>query len=209
MRTKIGYGIFMWMSPERRSGRYGYVFMADSDFNRTTTVEATQDTVKYSFFLGKKVRLIAKVLETRKSGHDGDLFLEIKPSTPMVGEEIELGVGIFSQTYSLNETQLGLEPNDGREINWIDPRILYRLHDQTVELYIEETDDDFSPAANLKVREGEAISFGDGSFQIRGAAIQEGDKIKPKSIRLGPGLFSLSSDFEAGEVVEFFRNSRQ
>jgi hypothetical protein len=42
-----------------------------------------------------------------------------------------------------------LRPGDPRDELWIDPRKLYRLHDQTVELLIEETEDAFSSVAVL------------------------------------------------------------
>jgi len=207
MRTKIGYGIFMWMAGERQTGRYGYVFMSRHDFAQKVFVEATLDNEQAESFIGKKVRLICKIVDTRKSGHVGDRFLSIKPSTPAQGEEIELGVGLFSKTEELGETVVGLEPNDGRDVNWVDPRVLYRLHDQTVELYAEETEDAFTPAPTLFARVEGSISLGDGSFQIRGISIKDGDKIKLKTTRLGGGLFSLGNDFEDGERVEVIRKN--
>lgn len=32
---------------------------------------------------------------------------------------------------------VGLRPLDGRETDWLDPHVLYRLHDQTVALRLE------------------------------------------------------------------------
>jgi hypothetical protein len=32
---------------------------------------------------------------------------------------------------------IGVQPQDGREMDWMDPHALYRAHDQTVELSFE------------------------------------------------------------------------
>jgi hypothetical protein len=198
----------MWSSTERTTGRYGYVGMYSHNVSQTISVSPYLDTDQCGPLLGKRVRLTAKVLEARNSGHDGDRFLKIKPSTPDRGEEIELGVGVFSQIEAFGQTAVGLEPNDGREFNWIDPRVLYRLHDQTVELYVEETEDAFTPDPNLVAEADGVISTGDGAFQFRGVQLQDGDKILPKSTRLGPGLFALSDDFEDGERVKYSKVRR-
>jgi len=81
--------------------------------------------------------LIAIVKETRPSGHVGDFFRGLQPSTPKIGERIELGTGTIF--YDDHET-IGLRPDDGRDRDWLDPRKLYRLHDQTVELYFVATE---------------------------------------------------------------------
>ncbi len=57
-----------------------------------------------------------------------------RPSTPDVGETIDLGTGRFRLGKAEKTLTFGLEPADGRQTDWFDPAKLYRLHDQTVEL---------------------------------------------------------------------------
>jgi hypothetical protein len=52
-----------------------------------------------------------------------------------------------------NITATVLAPSDGRETFWMDPRKLYRLHDQTVDVLVEETADEFTVAPDLKASE--------------------------------------------------------
>jgi hypothetical protein len=50
----------------------------------------------------------------------------------------------------LQSTQtLIMAPGDGRKERWIDPRKLCRLHNQTVELSVEETTDAFDVAPDM------------------------------------------------------------
>ena len=88
-----------------------------------------------------KSRVVATVKATRKSEHIGDFFRGIYPITPDVGEVVELGA-IVDVTFEQDDTgqyfgQVTMTPWDGREVDWIDPRKLYRLHSQTVEVSIE------------------------------------------------------------------------
>jgi hypothetical protein len=80
------------------------------------------------------------VVETRQSGHLGDWFHGIGPTTPEQGEIILLGEGAFfsEKSEDLGCLQVGLRPADKRQEFWLDPKALYRAHDQTVELYFEE-----------------------------------------------------------------------
>lgn len=123
-RIVLGTGVLGWNGHERRSDRYGYISLflsPDSD-----------KAVSLSRRLAGYGKLVAKVLEIRKSYHIGDLFRGIFPETPEVGEEITLGEGWLSFT---GPTVVGLKPDDKRETDWLNPRSLYRLHQQTVELY--------------------------------------------------------------------------
>lgn len=203
MSIKIGSGIFCWLGYERASGRYGFFGMSPTNFHQTVRVQPTWEDV-WEAFVGKRVRVFCKVVEARQSGHDGDRHLKISPSTPKRGEQIELGVGIFTHTYSFGELQWGLTPNDGRTVNWMDPNTLYRLHDQTVEVYAEETKANFSPAPRIPSVPNGALVMENGDYQIRhtGLAPGGGVKLKPKFTRLGEGLFSMSNDYEPGELVE-------
>ena len=127
---KIGQGVFGWDGEERRSNRYGSFNLLHSN------CKVSIPTKLY----GKRVRITCKVLKSRKSKHIGDLFLGIGPTQPEVGEVIELGVGVL-HTEPCDWDERGnptiiLKPEDGRRELWIDPRKLYRLHDQTVEVFI-------------------------------------------------------------------------
>lgn len=166
---RIANGIFMWSSAERRSVRYGAFYLAKTTFDEASVVEQVFNVDGLTPFEGKRVKLTAVVTESRKSGHIGDLNLGIEPSQPKVGETVELGVG----TFELNPADDGsplytLRPGDGRKTLWIDPRKLYRLHDQTVDLFIEVTEEAFSPAPDLTVPSPGFIALPDGSFQMCG-----------------------------------------
>jgi hypothetical protein len=90
--------------------------------------------------------LVAEVVATRRSTHVGDWGRGLSPQTPEVGERIVLGRGrLFCQTvdreraYPVIEA-VGLAPEDvdDRDIDWLDPRALYRAHEQTVRLVFED-----------------------------------------------------------------------
>lgn len=123
----LGTGKFTWDSAERRTNRYGSFTLVDG-------VEIFDSTI----FLNKMVKISCEVLETRKSSHMGDIFLGIYPSTPKVGDVIELGTGIFDiQNSTWNEEcpDFFLKNEERREL-WIDPVQLYKVHDQTVRVLI-------------------------------------------------------------------------
>lgn len=125
----IGTGRLSWDRSERVSDRYGTVQLFDGD------AEVTPDLAFVRATVPARGHLIAKVLYTRKSEHVGDLFRGIFPSTPDVGEIIDLGEGtLFSEGNSV-----GLFPDDRRESDWLDPKKLYRAHDQDVMLIFEPT----------------------------------------------------------------------
>jgi hypothetical protein len=91
-----------------------------------------QETIKE--YAGQKGKLIAEVIATRKSSHIGDLFHGFFPTTPNIGEEIELGEGTLF--YEPGEYfAVGLKPDDNRETFWLIPQNLYRVHEQTVKLF--------------------------------------------------------------------------
>lgn len=194
----IAKGIFSWDGAERRSQRYGAFTVDCTDFNNDVETEAFRN--KYE----GRCWVYCRVVETRKSGHLGDQFLKISPSTPKVGEIIELGVGnLKSVRNDFIDIMYELHPEDSRKHFWIDPRILYRLHDQTVEIYAEETDQPCHPAPDLAPSEAGMISTGDGSFAFVGDVSPEQIKVKPKVDRLGRGLFELNFNFKTGERVDF------
>lgn len=146
----LGFGIFMWDARERRTRRYGAIFMAPTTFDETVTVAPVVGWDAVDYLEGRRIHLYAKVLEARPSGHCGDTFFKVAPTQPEIGEEIDLGVGVLYTsmlTYPKDRhLQFELQPQDSRDELWMDPRKLYQLHDQTVELYAEPTEDAFTAA---------------------------------------------------------------
>lgn len=195
-----GVGIFSWEGLERRSGRYGFVALWSSNYFETDHCKVELDVKAVIALEGKRVKMTAEVVETRKSGHIGDRFYKIQPETPEVGEVIELGVGTLQLKWFNDVLTMALEPSDGRDELWFDPRKLYRLHDQTVKLALEETEEPEHEAPVLELAESDGtISNGDGTFQVKGAELPK--KIPAKVKRLGDGMFVMSYDYKDGERV--------
>jgi hypothetical protein len=139
MRHKIelGTGVLGWERSERVTDRYGAVLLMDGpnwDAKGIKLAVAPEH-------LGKLGKLVAEVLETRQSGHLGDWFHGVGPSTPTVGERIVLGTGKLFTGWSedCNATTIGLKPLRPKKDFWLDPKKLYRAHDQTVRLVFEES----------------------------------------------------------------------
>jgi hypothetical protein len=195
--VKLGRGVLTWCGAERRSGRYGAIVLVDEPFEGGKVCQSSTDREALWKLRNERVRMKAVVVETRKSGHIGDQFLDIEPTTPDVGEEIDLGVGKLSVgkvDWDPAPTII-LRPGDGRKVNWYDPRKLYRLHDQTVDLFAEVTEDDFTEAPDIHAAEDGVMSTGeeDGSFQTRGMAEEGSFRIHPGFERIGEpgdGLFA-------------------
>lgn len=201
----IGKGIFGWDGSDRRTRRYGGVQLDSTDYERRVMVEVevNQEAV---LSLQGRVRLYGKVIESRVSGHIGDLFIKVKPTQPGVGEIVELGVGQIGLepcAYSPIPCIL-LKPEDGRREFWMDPYKLYRLHDQTVELYAEETELPYHDAPHFEVESGVKAN-GDGSFQVSGLNPDEIGKVLPK-VQKVPEMertFMVTSVFSEGEDVKY------
>lgn len=209
---KFASGIFMWSGPERRTRRYGFVYPAPQNYAESVSVTPTLDREKLDSLNGHRVRLKCVVCEARPSGHVGDLFLGIMSETPAIGEEIELGVGTLvlkADEYAGLGISFGLHPSDGREELWFDPRALFRLHDQTVDFFIEETADPESPAPDLRfAKDRGAISLGDGTLQVSGISDSEsGFRLRPTIENLGDGLFIATLPNAHGNPGEFIKIS--
>lgn len=127
--TVVGEGVFGWHRYERVEDRYGFVSLrCDLESRDMCVLHIPANTVG---------SLIAVVLSARKSRHIGDLFRGLRPETPTVGEEITLGRGTIVEGCDADgHRTIGIEPDDGREIDWMDPSALYRAHDQTVRLEV-------------------------------------------------------------------------
>lgn len=137
----LGIGSLTWNANERRSDRYGTVYLIDDGINSQSDVEAKsliRRTPQTDACEGAAGKLIAVVQATRKSTHIGDLFRGIFPRTPKIGQTIVLGTGkLFFAAAPEGGSQVGLLPEDGRAHDWLDIRALYDCHEQTVELFFE------------------------------------------------------------------------
>ena len=187
----LGRGIFTWDGVERRSLRYGSVALNDTPYNEAEIVERVWYPDAIAALIGKRVLLTASVVATRDSGHLGDMALGIKPSRPEECAIIELGIGTLASEKSWDDSpNLILLPEDGRSRFWYDPRILYRLHDQTVNLYGKETTRACAEPYSHTPIKPHVISNGDGSMQFVGVA-NEGIRVDPRITRLGDGLIMV------------------
>lgn len=131
----LGQGRLTWPRMERVGDRYGAVAFQKGD----------AIGFAYSDILAKvhgvRGTLKARVIETRQSTHIGDLIRGLFPQTPEIGEELTLGTGTFGTEYTDRGSEvLTCRPDDGRPDDWYDPTVLYRLHEQTVLLWIEVDD---------------------------------------------------------------------
>lgn len=137
-RHIIGVGRLTWDANERRTDRYGAVYlMRDGDSTWRKTPPLTPLSIPLSL-AGSRVRLIAKVIEARESTHIGDLFHGVFPRKPKVGDLIELGDGLISLGKNCEGSDtVVLTPVPFRERFWMSIRGLYDAHEQTVELIAE------------------------------------------------------------------------
>lgn len=138
--TKIllGTGVLTWDAEERRSDRYGSVYLIpDGHDSWTSDPSPSQiDPSIASTAMGRRGDLIAVVKDARKSTHIGDLFRGVSPRKPEVGQIIVLGSGsLFNVPAYHGGIAVGLRPDHGREHDWLNIRALYDAHEQLVELY--------------------------------------------------------------------------
>ena len=129
-------GVLCWQAKERRSDRYGGLMVLNGD--GPTECESVGLEPLHPL-VGRHVKIVAKVLEARESYHIGDLFRQIFPKTPKVGQVFELGTGTIIEIDRQDEPEQFIFRRDGVDENdsdWIDPRLLYQLHNQTVELVV-------------------------------------------------------------------------
>ena len=141
MQYDLGTGVLTWDGFERRSDRYGSVYLIPEGHNSLTTGPSPSQVLPtVNELTGRVGHLVATVLEARKSTHIGDLFRDIFPSTPDVGAEMVLGHGrLYAKALRhVPGLYVGLQPLDGRSTDWLDPNQLYRVHEQTVRLEFHE-----------------------------------------------------------------------
>jgi len=134
-------GVFNWQRRERISNRYGGILLDQHAANVNEGESAPcVDLSALAPLVGRKVRITATVLETRESYHIGDLFRDIYPSTPNVNDYVVLGrgdlIGIERDDNGCEQLIFRRESRRNEASDWMDPRKLYRLHNQTVELTI-------------------------------------------------------------------------
>jgi hypothetical protein len=139
---QLGTGILTWGGEERRTDRYGAVFlMEDGNSSRKRGGYLDQlDALGMTLADGVYGSLIATVLDPRRSTHIGDPFRGFRPSVPEKGEAIVLGTGRAFIEGGPYGRRIGLNPEDGRETDWLDPAALYRAHEQLVRLTFEPDD---------------------------------------------------------------------
>jgi len=124
---EIGTGVLDWDREERISDRYGLVVLFDAPNDPRRPIPLRHGSE------GKYGRLVAIVRETRDSSHIGDLFHNVFPSTPDLGQTVVIGEG----TLFFMGNRVGLTPEDNRRTLWLDIHALYRVHNQTVTLFFE------------------------------------------------------------------------
>lgn len=135
----LGTGVLTWNGVERRGDRYGAVYLIPEKHNSFTREPSPSQVKTQEVHEGERGVLVALVKETRESTHIGDLFHGLYPETPEVGERILLGTGtLFFEPVPAGGVQVGLRPDDRRLSFWLNPRMLYRAHEQTVQLIFEQ-----------------------------------------------------------------------
>lgn len=201
----LGSGIVTWDSEERVSNRYGAFTLTEDNYNHDAHAPVTFDTegLKLSGLLGKRVKITCLVTESRPSGHAGDKPLRLEPVQPAVGAIIEVGIGILETApmqFANPAPAIMLRPEIDRAELWIDPRQLYQLHDQTVQVFIEATDEPCPAMADLFAETG-VWANGDGSMQSKRVTLRDGMKVAPVFRPLGDGLFEVRTKFSDGESL--------
>ncbi len=209
----IATGVLGWSKYERQSKEYGFIGIEKDGYNKAKCEKPFFDETTIKSLVGQRVRLIAVVTETRDSEHVGDMFLffpgtedHVKPTRPNVGDKIEIGVGVLQikRDDQFENTMFGVD-STGKKFQ-MDPVALYKLHDQTVNVFIEKTDDPVSPPTRLIWEKGDKIGRGAGDNYIQmNMVVDENDTIKitPKTESLGGGCFAFHPPTgEVGEKLE-------
>lgn len=133
---EVGTGILDWPRAERVSDRYGSVYLFAG-------LQANAKPVPLTFPpFGQKGKLYATVIRANRSRHCGDLFRGIKPSMTKSGTRLLVGAGRAKEDYEGAEpphfaAPFLVQPIRPRASDWLDPHILYRLHDHLVRLVWE------------------------------------------------------------------------
>lgn len=139
-KNHLGTGVLTWDGKERRSDRYGTVWLMPDGTTSISGEASPKSLVNAELahgLIGKYGDLIAVVKDARESTHTGDLFRGIYPRKPEIGQIIILGSGrFFTEPAFSAGVQVGVSPDpDERVADWLNPRALYDAHEQLVELY--------------------------------------------------------------------------
>ena len=126
----LGKGVLIWPSRERHLDRYGFIKLKESEDVDSAEVRINTEHV------GIAGCLACQIVETRTSPME-DHFRGIIAETPKIGEIIVLGNGTL---YENDDKSIGIVPEDDREIDWLNPKALYRCHLQTVRLFFLQSD---------------------------------------------------------------------
>jgi hypothetical protein len=141
---KLGEGVLTWSANERRSDRYGSVYLIAEGHN-SRSAGPSPSLVNRDLAMELNClpgELLAVVTEARDSTHVGDFFRGISPRRPKIGQIIILGRGnLFYELVPAGGVQIGLRPRDWREraSDWLDIRALYDAHEQSVRLFFHPT----------------------------------------------------------------------
>jgi hypothetical protein len=140
--VELGSGMLNWNRYERVGDRYGAVSLfgdraGEPDLDDYLAGGYPGATTAFAEApVGSRGQLRAEVLVNRRSGHIGDLFRGLRPPDvpPAPGTILTLGTGTLFVEHDDGVAAVGLRPDDGRASDWLDPEVLYQLHEQTVRL---------------------------------------------------------------------------
>jgi len=90
---KLGEGPLSWSAAERRKGRYGSIMFTEGDSLDGILGPYDLDEARVESLVGQGGSLVVRVVEARESTHVGDVFMEIYPRVPKVGQVVVLGAG--------------------------------------------------------------------------------------------------------------------
>jgi hypothetical protein len=134
----IGTGVLTWSGCERVSDRYGFVFLMHDGETSLTKGKVYPVPLSSEPKDGEYGVLVARIVETRKSTHVGDLFRRVFPRETESGKRLVLGHGQLVRRHDSGFTHIGICPRgaDKEEsvTTWMDVRALYDCHEHLVEL---------------------------------------------------------------------------
>ena len=128
----LGEGFLLWLAQERHTDRWGLVCLAERREENAANVP-----LHTRGLVGRRGRLVAQVLEVRQEPVLGDVFRWLMPETPKVGEIFELGEGTIMRDGAF---RVGCRPDDGRPIDWLNPKALFRAKLHLVRLWFLPAD---------------------------------------------------------------------